>query len=293
MKANFDEAKKIKMIIIKIKGGLGNQLFQYAAGRAVALHHKLPLKLDLTIFETDKSHNGYRLDQFAIQAGIATENEVADLKGGNNVLISALRKVGLVKRKSYFKEKGSSYFDERVFKYNFIYLDGYWQNELYFSDIRELLLRELSPISSMNDLGCAYLECIKKSNSVSLHVRRGDYLKLKNIGLLDVDYYMTAVDYIRKNIEKPTFYIFSDDLEWCKNSLGFLEDCIYVDRTQTEIDDLILMSFCRHNIIANSSFSWWGAWLNQNPKKTVIAPKGWLLNDPGSSNVILSEWVKF
>ena len=98
MKANFDEAKKIKMIIIKIKGGLGNQLFQYAAGRAVALHHKLPLKLDLTIFETDKSHNGYRLDQFAIQAGIATENEVADLKGGNNVLISALRKVGLVKR---------------------------------------------------------------------------------------------------------------------------------------------------------------------------------------------------
>ena len=244
------------------------------------------------IFETNKLHNGYRLDQFAIQSDIATKNEIFNLKGGNNVLFSALRKAGFVKRKSYFKEKRSSYFDANVFKNNFVYLDGYWQNELYFSDIRELLLRELSPISSMNDLGCAYLECIKKTNSISLHVRRGDYLNLKNIGVLDVDYYMKAVEYIRTNVEKPIFFIFSDDLEWCKNSLGFLEGCIYVDRTQTEIDDLKLMSFCRHNIIANSSFSWWGAWLNQNPKKTVIAPKGWHLNVPGSSNVILSDWVK-
>ena len=281
------------MIITKIKGGLGNQLFQYAVGRAVASHYKSTLKLDLTIFETYKLHNGYRLDQFAIQADIATENDITNLKGGNNVLFSALRKAGLIKRKSYFKEKRSSHFDARVFKNNFIYLDGYWQNELYFSDIRELLLRELSPISSMNDLGCTYLEEIKKSNSVGLHVRRGDYLNFKNIGVLDVDYYMKAVEYIRENVEKPTFYIFSDDLEWCKRHLGFVDGCIYVDRTQNEIDDLKLMSFCQHNIIANSSFSWWGAWLNQNRKKTVIAPKGWLLNDPGSSNVILPDWVKF
>ena len=280
------------MIITKIKGGLGNQLFQYAVGRAVALHHNAPLKFDITIFETYKLHNGYRLDQFAIQAEIAAENEIINLKGRSNVLFSALRKAGLVKRKSYFKEKRSSYFDASVFKNNFVYLDGYWQNELYFSDIRELLLKELSPNSSMNDLGCAYLDSIKKSNSVSLHIRRGDYLNLKNVNVLDVNYYLKAVDYIRKIIEKPTFYIFSDDLEWCKSSLTFLCDCIYVERTQTEIDDLKLMSFCQHNIIANSSFSWWGAWLNQNPNKTVIAPKGWLLNDPGSSNVILSDWVK-
>jgi len=280
------------MIITKIKGGLGNQLFQYATGRAVALHHKLPLKLDLTWFETHKLHNGYRLDQLAIQAHIATKNEIINFKGGNNVLFSALRKAGLVKRKSYFKEKRSSIFDASVFKKDLIYLEGYWQNELYFAKIRDLLLRELSPISPTSDVGCAYLECIKKSNSVSLHVRRGDYLKLKNIGILDVDYYTTAVEYIRQNIENPIFYIFSDDLEWCKNSLGFLEGCIYVDRTQTEIEDLNLMAFCQHNIIANSSFSWWGAWLNQNPNKTVIAPKGWHLNDPGSSKVILSDWVK-
>ena len=280
------------MIITKIKGGLGNQLFQYAVGRAVALHHKVPLKLDTTIFETYKLHNGYRLDQFAIQAEIAADNEIINLKGRNNVLFSALRKAGLVKRKSYFKEKRSSYFDASVFKNNSVYLDGYWQNELYFSNIRELLLQELSPNNSMNDLGFAYLDSIKKSNSVSLHVRRGDYVNLKNINVLDVDYYMKAAEYIRKNVEKPTFYIFSDDLEWCKSSLTFLGDCIYVERTQTEMDDLKLMSFCQHNIIANSSFSWWGAWLNQNPNKTVIAPKDWLLNDPGSSNVILSDWVK-
>ena len=281
------------MIIIRIKGGLGNQLFQYAVGRAVALHHKVPLKLDLTIFETYKLHNGYRLDQFAIQAEIATDSEIIKLTGGKNVLISALRKAGLVKKKSYFKEKRSSYFDGDIFKNNFVYLNGYWQNELYFTNIRELLLRELSPINLMNDLGSAYLESINRSNSVSLHVRRGDYLNLKNIGVLDVDYYTKAVEYIRTIVENPTFYIFSDDLDWCKNNLGFLDDCIYVDRTQTEIDDLKLMSFCQHNIIANSSFSWWGAWLNQNPNKTVIAPKGWLLNDPDSSNVILPNWVKF
>ena len=144
----------------------------------------------------------------------------------------------------------------------------------------------------MNDLSCAILESIKENNSVSLHVRRGDYLNLKNINVLDVGYYKKAVEYVRKIVEKPTFFIFSDDLEWCKNSLGFLDDCIYVDYTQTEIEDLKLMSVCRHNIIANSSFSWWGAWLNKNPSKTVIAPKGWLINDPGSSNVILSDWVK-
>ena len=279
------------MIIIKIKGGLGNQLFQYAVGRALALHHRLPLKLDLTIFKTYKLHK-YLLDQFAIKADIATEDEIIKLKGRNNVLFSALRKAGLIKRKSYLKEKRSSYFDASVFKNDDVYLDGYWQNELYFSDIREELLRDLTSISSMSDLGVFYMEGIKKSNSVSLHVRRGNYLNLKNFNVLDIDYYMKAVEYIRKNVEKPTFYIFSDDLEWCKNSLGFLDNCIFVDSTKTEIDDLKLMSFCKHNIIANSSFSWWGAWLNQNCKKTVIAPKGWLLNDPGSSNVILSDWVK-
>ena len=279
------------MIIIKIKGGLGNQLFQYAVGRALALHHRLPLKLDLTIFKTYKLHR-YLLDQFAIQADIATEDEIIKLKGRNNVLFSALRKAGLVKRKSYLKEKRSSYFDASVFKNDDVYLDGYWQNELYFSDIREELLRDLTSISSMSDLGVVYMEGIKKSNSVSLHVRRGNYLNLKNFNVLDIDYYMKAVEYIRKNVEKPTFYIFSDDLEWCKNSLGFLDNCVFVDSTKTEIDDLKLMSFCQHNIIANSSFSWLGAWLNQNCKKTVIAPKDWLLNDPGSSNVILSDWVK-
>jgi len=117
-------------------------------------------------------HNGYRLNQFAIQADIATSDEIMDLKGGNNALSSALRKVGLVKRKSYFKEKRSSYFAEGVFKSNCVYLDGYWQNESYFSDIRELLLVELSPNSSMNVLSCAFLERIKTINSVSLHVRR-------------------------------------------------------------------------------------------------------------------------
>ena len=153
-------------------------------------------------------HNGYRLDQFGIQAEIATDSEIIKLTGGKNVLISALRKAGLVKKKSYFKEKRSSYFDGDIFKNNFVYLNGYWQNELYFTNIRELLLRELSPINLMNDLGFAYLESINRSNSVSLHVRRGDYLNLKNIGVLDVDYYTKAVEYIRTIVENRLFIFF-------------------------------------------------------------------------------------
>ena len=175
-------------------------------GRAVALHHKAPLKFDTTIFETYKLHNGYRLNQFAIQAEIAAENEIINLKV-EVCAIFCITKNWVLLRENLISKKNAALFRCSVFKNNFVYLDGYWQNELYFSNIRELLLKELSPNSSMNDLDMLIWTSIKKSNSLSLHVRR-DYLNLKNINVLDVDYYLKAVDYIRKIIEKPTFYIF-------------------------------------------------------------------------------------
>jgi hypothetical protein len=171
-------------------------------------------------------------------------------------------------------------------------LDGYWQNELYFKDLRSVLLQELTPAVPLNRVETDYLLQMRFPGSVSIHVRRGDYLNIKNIGVLDVDYYKNAINYIVDRVKDPRFFIFSDDMNWCKVNFNFLKQPIYVSETRNEIVDLQLMSSCNHNIIANSSFSWWGAWLNQNPNKIVVAPKGWRLDDPGSNNIILQDWVQ-
>ncbi len=278
------------MIVVKITGGLGNQLFQYAVGLAVAMHHHVPLKLDITTYETYKLHNGYRLNQFNIEAEIATPAEIASLKGANNILCRALRKAGLVKGKTYYAEKQRTIYDANVFAEQSRYLDGYWQNEQYFLTIRETLLKELSPKVALSPQAQKHLPQIAKANAVSIHVRRGDYLKHPEIGVLDVDYYKKAVEYIMATVESPVFFVFSNDLDWCKQNFGFIENPNYIEDTQSEIDDLMLMSQCQHNIVANSSFSWWAAWLNQNNNKVIVAPENWRIDEPENYKYLPSSW---
>ena len=138
-----------------------------------------------------------------------------------------------------------------------------------------------------------YLSDIQNTISVGLHVRRGDYLKLPHLGVLEIDYYKKAYNYILQNIDKAIFYIFSNDLTWCQNNLDFINNKVFVKETNSEIDDLILMKSCQHNIIANSSFSWWAAWLNQNSQKTILAPKKWFESDPLSNKLLCENWIKF
>lgn len=278
------------MIIAKITGGLGNQLFQYAVGRAVAMHHQVPLKFDITAYENYKLHNGHRLDQFNIEADIAKSAELASLKGANNLFCRVLRKAGLVKGKTYYAEKQRTIYDANVFAEQSRYLDGYWQNEQYFLTIRETLLKELSPKVPLSSQAQIHLSRIQNTNTVSIHVRRGDYLNHPEIGVLDVDYYKKAVEYIKSNVETPVFFVFSNDLAWCKQNFGFIDNPIYIENTQSEIDDLMLMSQCQHNIVANSSFSWWAAWLNQNPSKIVVAPKKWRQDDPENYKYLPKNW---
>lgn len=281
------------MIITKIIGGLGNQLFQYAAGRAIAHSKGLRLKLDLTGFDSYNLHHGYRLNEFSIDAEVASTKEIFSLKGPENILYSKLRKLGAFKPKTYYNEKQSSSFDEQVYQHRSIYLDGYWQNELYFRGIREILLNELVLQQTTSDVDSLYLKQIESCNSVSIHVRRGDYLLHRGIGVLGIDRYKKAISMIKDRVDTPHFFIFSDDMHWCKDNFKFLDNCTFVEHTQTEVSDLKLMSACQHNIIANSSFSWWAAWLNVSPNRTIIAPAGWRLDDPGSENIILSNWLKF
>ncbi|NCP72632.1 MAG: alpha-1,2-fucosyltransferase [Shewanella sp. CG18_big_fil_WC_8_21_14_2_50_42_11] len=280
------------MIITKITGGLGNQLFQYAVGKAVSHHHNVPLKLDITAYETYKPHNGYRLDQFAINAEIANTQEIAKLKGANHLLAKVLRKAGQLNKQRYYSEKERTIYDAQVFAREECYLDGYWQNEQYFLKIRDIFLQDITPKFSLSNQAQAYQRQIMASHSVSLHVRRGDYLNHPEIGVLDISYYQQAHAYMVSKVEDPVFYIFSNNLAWCKQNFKFIENAVYIEGTQTEIDDLMLMSQCQHNIIANSSFSWWGAWLNDNSNKIVIAPKRWMAVNPKGYKWSSNDWVE-
>lgn len=178
------------------------------------------------------------------------------------------------------------------------YISGFYQSENYFSDIKEDLLNDFSLKTPLNKDNKKLLEQIKNSESISLHFRRGDYIKKRNAekyGSCSVDYYKNAIQTIKEKTNKNlTLFVFSDDINWVKNNIKFEEETIYVNINNSNQGyfDLELMKNCKHNIIANSSFSWWGAWLNENPEKIVIAPKKWLAQDNFSNDIIPENWIK-
>jgi len=277
------------MIIVRIIGGLGNQLFQYAMARSISEKLGIEFKLDISGFENYKLHNGYRLNQFNIIENIATNEEIKKFRGYEGIFRRILNKLGLdIKRpESYYQEKFYMRYNEGVFSDNF-YFDGYWQNCRYFEDIREILLKELTP-KNISNQAKLYLKTIDE-NSVSIHIRRGDYLKLQNIyNILSVDYYQEAIKILNKTHKHLNFFVFSDDIEWCKNNLNI--EATYIEKT-TDIDDVFLMSKMGFNIISNSTFSWWGAWLNEN-NKIVITPKKWFnKKERQNLNINCLNWKK-
>ena len=277
------------MIIVRIIGGLGNQLFQYAMARSISEKLGIEFKLDISGFENYKLHNGYRLNQFNIIENIATNEEIKKFRGYEGIFRRILNKLGLdIKRpESYYQEKFYMRYNEGVFSDNF-YFDGYWQNCRYFEDIREILLKELTP-KNISNQAKLYLKTIDE-NSVSIHIRRGDYLKLQNIyNILSVDYYQEAIKILTKTHKNLNFFVFSDDIEWCKNNLNI--EATYIEKT-TDIDDVFLMSKMGFNIISNSTFSWWGAWLNEN-NKIVITPKKWFnKKERQNLNINCLNWKK-
>jgi len=280
------------VVISKIIGGLGNQMFQYAVGKAISKEKNLILKLDITGYVTYKLHNGYRLNLFNIEENIAQNNEIKYLRGMDNVFFKILRILKLYKKVSYYKEKERTIYDNNIFLCQEIYLDGYWQNEKYFLSIRNLLIKEFTPKEDLSFSANKYLNQIKLVESVSIHVRRGDYLNHPEIGILGLDYYQRSIDYMSGRVLNPVFFIFSNDLKWCIESFKFIKNVVYISDTKTEIDDMVLMKNCHHNIIANSSFSWWGAWLNENDERVVVAPKKWLAINPKNYKWSPSSWVE-
>jgi hypothetical protein len=294
------------MVIVKLMGGLGNQMFQYAAARRLAHFNNTNLKIDLSWFdnicEVD-SPREYALDEFAIQENFATREEVEALtvrkQGFVERLIAKVMWRKPVAAPSYIREK-QFHFDPGILNLpDAVYLDGYWQSDKYFKDIEDVIREEFSIKAPQNGKNKKLAELISSRESVSLHVRRGDYVSNsvtnKVHGTCGLDYYTRAIAEIFSRVDDPYFFVFSDDPEWSKANLNISHPVVFVDHNNASrnYEDLRLMSQCRHHIIANSSFSWWGAWLSSYPDKIVITSKRWF-SDPtvDTSDLIPPEWLK-
>lgn len=294
------------MIAVRLMGGLGNQMFQYAAARRLALKRHTKVLMDMEFFDNIADVDTlreYELDCFNIKASVLPpprrpfpdQNERYKTKGGK----LARLKHQLQRRNWYTHSESDHTFDNTVLSLpNQSYLNGYWQSEKYFSDIRDALLKDFSFKKRPSGNNKKLLDQITRDDSsVSLHVRRGDYVANihanKYHGTKGNDYYQAAVKVISRIIKQPNIYVFSDDPGWCKKNLKFKYPTTYVEGNEKGFEDMRLMSACRHNIIANSSFSWWAAWLNTNPEKVVVAPKQWF-NDPSvnTKDVIPKSWIR-
>lgn len=286
------------MVIVQLIGGLGNQLFQYALARRIAHMHNVPLKLDFYGFEAYKLHK-YSLQHFNIREDFASPDEIARFKNKSGVLSRLATKF-----KPYYKcsvvHERFFYFDSNMLKVSKnVYLEGYWQSEKYFKDIEDIIRREFTVKYKSDVTNEQVAQNILSVNAVSLHVRRGDYVSNLTInqfhGTCSLEYYNQAIAQIAKKVETPHFFVFSDDPEWVKSNLKIDYSITIVDHNNADknYEDIRLMSLCKHHIIANSSFSWWGAWLCRNPNKIVIAPLKWF-NDKSinTTDLIPDGWIK-
>lgn len=290
------------MIISNIKGGLGNQMFEYAAGYSLAKDKGAEFKIDLGHFKNqdrfkNETHRDFQLDFFNVPYKLATEEEVVAVKkrysGGFLPLLKLDSYLTMFNITKYPLLKNFS---------SDIYLDGYFQNEKYFikyaKDIREMFSLKKEYITNDFEKMCEKI-AENFDESISIHIRRGDYVTNEQAnkwhGLLSKDYYYNALDYIKKEtgIRKLYIYVFSDDSVWVKENLPLEGDVTYVSDSFNPAQSIILMSKCKNNIIANSSFSWWGGWLNTNEEKIVIAPNKWLAGSKRHSrNIVPKSWIR-
>jgi len=250
------------MITTKLQGGLGNQLFQWAATKALSIKHNTDYAFDFSYFNSNQWN--LELNKFK-KIILKKHNESISLN--------------IVTDDFYFKKIE-----------NDSLLDGYWQSEKYFNEI-DCLIREDLKIENNIKEYIVNKYSILNENTVSLHVRRGDYINIQNFHPLQtIDYYKNAYDTINEN--SINVLILSDDVNWCKKNIKF-NNTSYIEN-ETNIVDLYIMSLCKHNIIANSSFSWWGAWLNENKNKKIVCPINWFGKETNiyTGDIAPEKWLK-
>ena len=290
------------MVIVRLNGGLGNQMFQYAAGRALAGRLGAELLLDTRAFEhalafQPYSRRAYALSPFRLRARLAT---ASDLKGWPVWVVAIgmrLRFVRPLFRRWHF-ESALTYDPGLRTLHEPVCLVGYWQSERYFIDVADGIRADFTLQEGLCGANAKLLELAHSAGSVGLHVRRGDFVSLSSAaqvhGLCSIDYYRRAIDLVRKRYPECHFLVFSDDPQWARAELPLDSSAVFVTgNAERPEQDLILMSACNHHITANSSFSWWGAWLAVNPSKIVIAPKRWFSDARhDSSDLIPDGWIR-
>lgn len=292
------------MIIARMQGGLGNQLFIYAAARCLAIKNVVPLKLDIVSgFKNDRLGRRYCLQRFNIKAEIASKYESFDFCLGREVqyFLRKASKIIPIEKRRYITQE-SAKVDPRILDLKVrgrIFLEGYWQSEKYFAEIADIIREEFTFKEDQTGQNKEFAQMISSSSSVSVHVRRGDYVsqpKTRRIHhVCGPDYYRRCIGEIAGRVGNPHFFVFSDDTRWCRENLQLDYPVTFVNHNGPDKshEDLRLMSQCRHHIIANSSFSWWGAWLNSNENKIVLAPKNWFAKTIiGAEDIVPDGWMK-
>ncbi len=303
------------MIITKLKGGLGNQMFQYAAGRSLSLRHKTTLMLDLSYFETQATRD-YHLRYLNVIENIVTPAQGSSCTDGPwNRYAGHVRRFatclrgfrasdsegGVDRPESIQLYPEPHYHWDAHFPHlsDNVCLEGYWQCEKYFLDIRDVLRREFSVHTPLTGLNRETSEEIQACDSISIHVRRGDYahdLKTNRMhGLCSIRYYVAAAGLILEQVTDPHFFVFSDDQPWVQENLHLSTPVTYVSHNTAKEahEDLRLITMCKHHVIANSSFSWWGAWLGEERDTIVVAPQQWLRSTAlNCDDVIPQRWHK-
>lgn len=294
------------MIIVKLYGGIGNQMFQYAFARHLTIKHKTTLKFDISLLNNNtllenQTPRNVELNNFNIDVQIATVTDITKYKLTKATKIWHLIKLCFYNnaKNLYVKEPHFHFYSKALKCSKNSYLDGYWQSEKYFSDSRAQLLTDFTTQNPLSQKSIELLKQINNSNSISIHVRRGDYISIQSnqnyYHTCTADYYQNAINLVCEKLENPTLFIFSNNEEiWFKQNVVTKYNCVFVSHNlkNDSFQDLILMSKCKHNIIANSSFSWWGAWLNTNSNKIVVAPKKWFkVKNKQTKDLICDKWI--
>ena len=286
------------MIIITFSGGLGNQMFQYALFKKFQSLGR-EVKADISFYDKYNSHNGFEMDKiFLLNVPRATKKNINELKDTSNFLRKYRRFFRVFWKSTDIEQIGSD-FNDSIFSVKNAYLNGYWQSEKFFKDIESDIRKDFT-FRNIDFKNKTILKKILGNNSISVHIRRGDYethAQTKKLlgGICTPDYYNHAIRLICSKIKNPLFFIFSDDLTWTKKNLTLPDNAVFVDINlgENSYKDLFLMSNCKHNILANSSFSWWAAWLNTNPKKIIICPNKWSNSRRlDSKDRIPTNWIR-
>ena len=288
------------MIVVKLMGGLGNQMFQYAFGRALETHLNYKVFYDRSWFYQNFAGTTPRkleLDTFDLYLQYIKYKKPI-FTGTIGRLIKFLKQA-INLGSQYIKVNEETFVPDQINGKNNYYFDGYWQDPQYFEGIRETILKDFSFSELKNPEDADLQDQITTCESVAVHIRRGDYINNPAInqfhGTCSFEYYKKAAEYFVSKVPNTNFFLFTDDPDFVKTNFGFLPNATLVsNNSRSEIDELNLMHSCKHFIIANSSFSWWGAWLSQNLERIVIAPKQWFNNVEANDKckIVPENWVR-